>query len=330
MHKNSHIVSVIIPVFKVEDYLEPCVRSVMGQTYRNLEIILVDDGSPDRCGIICDALAAEDDRIRVIHKANGGLSSARNAGLDAATGEYISFIDSDDLIDERFVELLLQQLLNDGSDMSVCGYRRLKPDGSDGAIHLLPSHEAVDERGYWCLDWKGDYFASIICCNKIFQRELWHDLRFPLGRVSEDALIINELVSRCERISFVQQALYTWRARDGSITSNFGFSRYYDAIEASLGRIEYYLDRGYEPTAKRCMMFCAKDLMSVYPHLKNASAGDAAKYLELREKYKALYRRYSDSYHPPREMRKCTLYAFSETAVLLYEQLRQWKKKLIH
>ena len=323
------MVSVIVPVYGVEKYLEPCVRSIMGQSYHDLEIILVDDGSPDRCGEICDTLAAEDSRIRVIHKPNGGLSSARNAGLDVANGEYISFIDSDDLINERFYELLMGQLLEDGSDMAVCGYRRLMPNGSCDEIHIPPGHTVVDEKGYWCLEWEDDFFVNTVCWNKVFRREIWNGISFPIGKLSEDALIINDLVACCERISLIQEPLYVWRIREGSITNTFSFKRYFDAIEACLGRLAYYLDRDYELMAKRVMARCVKYLMIVYRHLKEASVVDAEKYREQREEFKALYRRYSGDHRPPREMRKCALYAFSETAVRCYERLGYWKRKLV-
>ena len=116
---RSELVSIIVPVYKVEKYLDKCIESIVGQTYENLEIILVDDGSPDNCPAMCDRWAEKDSRIKVIHKENGGLSSARNAGLDACTGEYIYFLDSDDYIAENCIEMLFNTIISDGSDMCI-------------------------------------------------------------------------------------------------------------------------------------------------------------------------------------------------------------------
>ena len=124
------LISVIVPVFKVDPYLDRCVESIVNQTYRNLEIILVDDGSPDSCGAMCDAWAEKDRRIKVIHKKNGGLSDARNAGLDIATGTLIGFVDSDDFIRSDMYLLLMERLMEDGSDIAACGVEMVFEDGT--------------------------------------------------------------------------------------------------------------------------------------------------------------------------------------------------------
>ena len=126
---TEDLISVIIPVYKVEKYLDECLASVTGQTYRNLEIILVDDGSPDRCGEICDQWANKDNRIRVIHKQNGGLADARNAGIDVATGDYISFVDSDDYVDEDFLEGLYSALKKFNTKLAICNMTTFDENG---------------------------------------------------------------------------------------------------------------------------------------------------------------------------------------------------------
>ena len=139
-------ISVIVPVYKVEAYLDKCVRSIMDQTYRNLEIILVDDGSPDDCPAMCDAWAEKDSRIRVIHKENGGLSDARNAGMAVATGEYIGFIDSDDYIAPDMYRLLLERMTADGSDIAACGVEMVFEDGTPPRM-LTPTGSHVLDNG---------------------------------------------------------------------------------------------------------------------------------------------------------------------------------------
>lgn len=126
---DNVLISVIVPVYKVEQYLEKCVNSITAQTYSNLEIILVDDGSPDKCGDICDSLAEKDKRIKVIHKMNGGLSSARNAGIDIATGQYIGFVDSDDFIEPEMYEKLLKLIKQEGTKLAVCAVNYVYEDG---------------------------------------------------------------------------------------------------------------------------------------------------------------------------------------------------------
>ena len=126
---NKDVVSVIIPIYKAEPYLKKCLDSIAAQTYKNLEIILIDDGSPDNCGRICDEYAANDPRVKVIHKQNGGMSDARNTGLDNATGEYLTFIDSDDYVSENFVDTLLNALRDNDADMSVCSFVYAAEDG---------------------------------------------------------------------------------------------------------------------------------------------------------------------------------------------------------
>ena len=145
------LVSVILPVYGVEKYLPECVDSLLAQTYRNLEIILVDDASPDHCGTICDSYAARDSQVRVIHKKNGGAASARNAGLDAARGEYICFVDSDDVVEEDYVEILLETL-GDG-DMAMCGFYFLSPSGSRPEIMSSGSYNRVGFMKRFLKDW---------------------------------------------------------------------------------------------------------------------------------------------------------------------------------
>ena len=127
--RTEPLISVIVPIYNVEQYLENCINSILNQTYRNLEVILVDDGSPDNCGGICDLYSDKDPRIKVIHKQNGGLSDARNKGLDAATGEYLAFVDSDDTILPEMIDKLYQRIVIDQSDLAFCGYQQVNQKG---------------------------------------------------------------------------------------------------------------------------------------------------------------------------------------------------------
>lgn len=174
------MISIIVPVYRVEQYLVKCVESLLGQTYRETEIILVDDGSPDQCGAICDGYAARDSRIRVIHQPNGGVSSARNAGLAAASGEYIGFVDPDDWVQPDMYERMLEEMTARQADLVICGYQYHHEDGSVDETRLYPERdtEVIDRKEL--LKRFGDMPPTVrhVTWNKLFRRSLLRELRF--------------------------------------------------------------------------------------------------------------------------------------------------------
>ncbi len=211
------LISVIVPIYKVEKYLNECIRSIINQTYRNLEIILVDDGSPDYCPQICDDWAKKDGRILVIHKENGGLSSARNAGLDVCTGEYISFIDSDDWIDPCFYEVLLSEIKKSESDIAMCAIIAEYPNGHRKKIEGLNAdcvffqkeliHNFLYHRKHLC--------GGVV--DKLYRKEVFKDVRFPIGLNSEDRYVHAVTYSSIEKLRYVDTILYHYRKRENSI-----------------------------------------------------------------------------------------------------------------
>ena len=213
---NNELVSVIVPVYKVEPYLDRCVASILAQTYPNLEVILVDDGSPDNCPALCDAWAQRDARIRVIHEKNGGLSDARNVGLDAASGAYISFVDSDDYIAENFIETLYDLLHEYHTDISAVHWKLVYADApevpaplSSRNVTLFQGADAIrelfTEDTYACYAW-----------NKLCKRELFDTIRFPVGRVMEDLGIAYKILFDAGQIVYSDEPLYYYYQRDGS------------------------------------------------------------------------------------------------------------------
>ena len=203
---EQKMLSVIIPVYKVEAYLEKCVNSVRNQTYKNIEIILVDDGSPDNCPEICDRFAKEDDRITVIHKQNGGQGSARNMGLDIAKGSYIAFIDSDDYVDENMYEIMIEALERTNSDMSFCGF--YSHSGLRIAESTKIKHEHIWENAEQLLEalFKGEAVGSP--CNKVCKSEIFSDIRFPEGVAREDIYIMHTLYGKCKRAVHTGKSFY--------------------------------------------------------------------------------------------------------------------------
>ncbi len=233
------LISVIVPVYKVEKYLRRCVDSILVQTYTNLEIILVDDGSPDNCPAICDEYAKKESRIKVIHKPNGGLSSARNAGLDAANGKYIGFVDSDDYIASNMYEVLYRLVTENKSQMAVCNcffvdefdnvlFRQspLKDETVSGieAVRHLQEKNGIN---------------FITCWNRIYERDLFSSIRFPLNKLCEDNYIAHSLYHKCQRVSFTGEQLYYYVQRKGSILNSSVSVKSFDETEGFFRRIEY-------------------------------------------------------------------------------------------
>lgn len=225
------LISVIVPVYKVEDYLPRCVDSLLAQTYPNLEIYLVDDGSPDRCGILCDEFAAADPRIRVIHKENGGLSSARNAGIDVAEGEYLGFVDSDDWVEPDFYEQLYAAAAKFGASMAYCG--RLDEESGTGAqtVGLCPEREEVisgEEFVRRVFHWENVDSAA---WDKLYRRELFREIRYPLGVICEDVPVTYRLALLGGRVAACPKPLYHYFHRPNSITTSLISPRNFRYVE---------------------------------------------------------------------------------------------------
>lgn len=234
---EQKMLSVIIPVYKVEAYLEKCVNSVRNQTYKNIEIILVDDGSPDNCPEICDRLAKEDDRITVIHKQNGGQGSARNMGLDIAKGSYIAFIDSDDYVDENMYEIMIEALERTNSDMSFCGF--YSHSGLRIAESTKIKHEHIWENAEQLLEalFKGEAVGSP--CNKVCKSEIFSDIRFPEGVAREDIYIMHTLYGKCKRAVHTGKSFYHYLIREGSSEHQDFDPKYLISIQIAEDRRDY-------------------------------------------------------------------------------------------
>ena len=240
---EQSLISVIVPVYNVERSLDRCVRSITEQTYRHLEIILVDDGSPDECPRMCDEWAGRDDRIRVVHKPNGGLSDARNAGLNAMHGDFVAFVDSDDYVEPDYVDRLHAGIAD--ADMSVCSIICEDSDGKvrQGSEPIVEKQDAVSSEEYLrraLLDWR-----LVVACNKLYAASIWNQLRFPVGRIHEDEYVLHQVVARCKNINVLPDGLYHYVSTDSSITHS-GFSiRNLDRLEALTQRMEYCVGKNY-------------------------------------------------------------------------------------
>ena len=213
------LISIIVPIFRVEEYLDRCVASIVGQTYRNLEIILVDDGSPDGCPAMCDAWKTKDSRITVIHQENAGLSQARNVGLALATGEYIGFVDSDDWIEPEMYEMLLGVIQETGADISICNLRadpvgEIVPVSNKGtnAKQELTPEESI--RNYFTK------LRFVVVWNKLYRKCILDSISFPIGKCYEDIYWTYKAMAKAQKIVYLDRVLYHNILRSGSISRN--------------------------------------------------------------------------------------------------------------
>ncbi len=241
------LVSIVVPVYNVERYLPTCVDSLLTQTYTNLEIILVDDGSTDRSSGLCDCYAKNNERVRAIHKPNGGLSSARNAGLDVAGGVYIAFVDSDDYVDSHYIETLHSAITDSDADLALCAFNLVDESHQRlDTISLDPGVMSTED--FW-----GRYFvggsssvpkgasAAVVAWNKLYKSSIFSTLRYAEGRLYEDEYILCDVISRCNRIVAISDVLYFYLQRSGSIMGTDQGVRLIEQAESNFYKCRYFI-----------------------------------------------------------------------------------------
>ena len=230
------LISVIVPVYKVERYIHRCVDSILSQTYQNLEIILVNDGSPDKCGQICEEYAQKDSRVIVIHRDNGGLSAARNSGIEACHGDYIGFVDSDDYIHPEMYEQLYKDICKHKTLMAFChtdvirngtSDKNYYGKGSEKKTKSYVMHRALSESIWWAA-WP-----------KLYHKSLFDSIRFPEGRTNEDLAVMMYIYDRCDYIAINYNKLYFYCIREGSITTTSLNSSKFDIIDNTINIAKY-------------------------------------------------------------------------------------------
>lgn len=244
----TDLVTVIVPVYNTEKYIKKCVDSILGQTYTELEVILVDDGSTDSCPRICDSYAERDSRVRVIHKENGGLSDARNAALDIVSGSYVTFVDGDDYIEKNYVEYLYSLIKKYGADMSICSYKSVDADGKPVGSPAKCGKEFVMDRKQAFFELLSRKYFSNSACFRLFKTEHFRDIRFPKGRIFEDVATVYKTMFLCDKVAFGGEALYYYLFRRGSISRN-----------------------EYTPAREDAVIFgeqMARDITEMYPELR--------------------------------------------------------------
>ncbi|BDR54115.1 glycosyl transferase [Bombiscardovia apis] len=267
---NQALVSIIVPVYNAELYLEACLRSILNQSHSQLEIIAVDDGSTDHSGSICDRMAQEDDRLRVIHQSNGGIGKAQNRGLDEARGEYIAFVDNDDILDRHNIEFLLKAIQNSGADMSKARWTQFGASQHASIAELAevgaPAPRSITllvqpfqaYQNVFCKSLrkladlrskKGEaqYFNEANWC-RLYKRKVWKDIRFPEGVYAQDVMIAGQLYERMLWVADIDLPLYYWLQTPGSVThSNKEPSFYHDNIAAGIANFKLALEHDVRP-----------------------------------------------------------------------------------
>lgn len=292
MEKNTPVLSIILPVYNVEAYLPVCLDSILAQTFENFEVLAVDDGSKDGSGRILDEYATRDERIRVFHKENGGLSDARNFGIEAARGEYFSFIDSDDYVEPDMIELLLSSLRENRADMAICSIIKEDEPGrkTPAQEKEILLEEEVLSRGealHKLIERNGWRYVTV--CNKLYKKELFREVRFPFGKLHEDEFTVHELMGRCETISCVKEPLYHYIQRAESITHAPFSSKRLDAAEAFFCRSDFCLARGFDEVGVWSLVQGGSVLARYY---NNCRQGEAKRrFRELKKQFNALYKK---------------------------------------
>lgn len=241
-------VSVIVPVYNVELYVNRCVDSIINQKFKNFEIILIDDGSTDNSGKICDEYAQKYDIIKVFHKKNGGLSSARNCGIDRAKGEYIAFIDSDDFIHHDMLSTLYNNIIKYNTDISMCDFLKVSDEKTNCILDIIKDETTIilsGEEAQYEL-YKENPVEFVVAWNKLYRKKIFKDLRYEEGRIYEDEFIIHKIFNKIKSIVYVHSRYYYYYIRDNSIVNSKFNIKNLDATYALKDRADFYHKIGLE------------------------------------------------------------------------------------
>ena len=268
MPKDNELISVVIPVYNVEKYLEKCVDSVKKQTYNNIEIILVDDGSTDKSGELCDIIAKEDNRIKVIHKKNGGLSDARNAGVKVANGDFIGFVDSDDYIYQDMYMDLYLTLKKEDSDISICDFVKIKEN--DDSSEYCAKNKNVNYYKYNKIEALNELLKNEKITNhawnKLYKKSLFDNIKYPVGKNMEDMATTYLLFEKANQISYIEKIEYFYLERANSILGNVNEKLIYNLKDISEKRYEHLWEK-YPEVRENLIISQIKNIKIMFSNL---------------------------------------------------------------
>lgn len=287
--KVKDLVSVVVPIYNVEKYLKKCVETIINQTYKNIEIILVNDGSTDNCLCICNEFRNKDKRINVIDKKNGGLSDARNVGLKNAHGKYICFIDSDDYIAETYIETLYGLIVKNNAQIAMCNYENVDENG-----RKISKHKAKEQiiSGKYAIEILNDIvYCSpyIVAWNKLYDINLFKNITFPVGKIHEDVFTIYKLFYLSKTVAVTSQSLYFYREVPTSIMHKKFNKKRLDVIEGLEERIVYFAENKEEKLHELALIKYEKMLLLCYVKCRKYIENSKKIQNELLEKFKKNY-----------------------------------------
>lgn len=329
IENDNPLISIIVPVYNVEDDLDRCVRSLVDQTYTKLEILLVDDGSEDSSGILCDRWAEKDGRIRVIHKQNGGLSSARNAGIDAANGSYFGFVDSDDYVDRNMYEEMLSCFTNEEVSLVCCG--RFVHFGANQKEEYSSDFKKVFDKELLLKEVFLGNLVDVSACDKLYRRILFSDLRYPEGRISEDAAVILKIVDNVDQAVHVGKSFYHYVFRTGSISKSSYSHRKYDVMTNCV-EMRDWVQRRYPTLMEYLNSYCCSQMAGVLQSMYH-SPGALKKWKSDYREYRLLFNECFGDYIKVGCHQKNELIRIVATRAHLYwafRLIRLVKKKIKH
>lgn len=270
----------IVPVYKVEKYIKRCVDSILAQTFADFELWLVDDGSPDSCGVICDEYAQKDARVKVIHKENGGLSDARNAALDVMQGKYVFFVDSDDWIAEDALNIMYTALKRTGSKVATGNIVSVHEDGTEEVLYAPTQDEKI---------LIGEEMLTTLlrpnACNRLYAAELFQSLRYPVGRLYEDVFTYHKILAQIDGMVLVGKNTYYYLIRTGSIMNSVYNIKFTDIVDAVYDRAKWLDSIGQTTLADETRLFVYSQVAVAYAHLDK----DNCEQMKRRKEIKAIY-----------------------------------------
>lgn len=277
-------ISVIVPVYKVEKYIRKCVDSILAQTFTDFELWLVDDGSPDNCGEICDEYAEKDERVKVIHKKNGGLSDARNAALDVMQGRYVFFVDSDDWISYNALESTYEAVKRTGAKVATGNIVSVNEDGREKDLYSPTQEEKV---------LKGEEMLTTLlrpnAWNRLYAAELFHDLRYPVGRLYEDVFVYHKILEQIDSMVLTGKSSYYYLVREGSIMNMKYNIKFTDIVDAIYDRAKWLESIGQNALANETRLFVYSQVAVAFAYLDENNEEHEKRLKEIKNIYDECY-----------------------------------------
>lgn len=289
---ENQLISIIVPIYNVEKYLKECIESIINQTYKNIEIILVDDGSPDNCGKICDEYSQKDKRIIVLHKENGGLSDARNKGIDIAKGDYLTFVDSDDFVNIDYIEKLYNSIKFNNTKLAQCGISKVNENNeiieklNYDENYIKTSHEILNEL------YGKHLIENVVVWNKMYAKELFENIRFPVGKIHEDEFTTYKIFYSVDRISLLSDCLYNYRQTNESIIGKKFNKKRLNLLEALEERMDSFKNRNEIDLYEKTLKFYIEQLRLYYIKVKKYIENSKEIQQDIKRKYKIEYKKF--------------------------------------